>query len=81
LRVLDDDEKGTAEMNPDEHTGSDEDSDATISDNEDEASEDETQNREAETVTDAFKDARRLFPWQGRQKELAKELKRSIKKC
>lgn len=48
-------------MSPDEQTGSDEDSDATINDDGEETSEGYTYNREAEAVTDVFKDACRLF--------------------
>lgn len=81
LRVLEDSEHGTSEMSPDEQTESDEDSDATISSDGEEASEGETHRRELETAADVFKDARRLFLWQGRQKELARELKRSVQEC
>jgi superfamily II DNA helicase RecQ len=81
LRVLEDSEHGTAEMSPDEQTESDEDSDATISDDGEETSEGEMHSRELETAADVFKDARRLFPWQGRQKELARELKKSVQEC
>ncbi|KAL1582106.1 hypothetical protein WHR41_09218 [Cladosporium halotolerans] len=78
LRVLDDSENGTTETSANEQTESDEDSDATISDDGEGASEGGTYSQEAETVTDVFKDARRLFPWHGRQKELAKVLKKSV---
>jgi hypothetical protein len=81
LRVSQDSESGVAEINPGEHTESDEDGNATISDGGGESSEGETYDREAEAVTDVFKDAHRLFPWHGRQKELAKELKKSLQKC
>jgi superfamily II DNA or RNA helicase len=78
---LQDSESGIAEVNPDEQTKSDEDSDATISNDGKEASEGETYDREAEAVTDVFEDARRLFPWHGRQKELARKLKKSVQEC
>jgi hypothetical protein len=81
LRVLEDSEHSTAEISPDEQTESDEDSDATVSSDGEEASEGETHGRELETAADVFKDARRLFPWQGRQKELARELKKSVQEC
>jgi hypothetical protein len=67
--VLQDSESEATEIIPDEQTESDEDSNTTISDSGSESSEGETYNREAEAVTDVFKDARRLFPWHGRQKE------------
>lgn len=70
-----------AEVNPDEQTESDEDSNASISDGEVESIEGETYDRKAEAVTDVFKDARRLFPWHGRQKELARNLKKSVQEC
>lgn len=62
LRVLQDSKSSVAEVNPDEQTESDEDSNATISDSEVESIEGETYDREAEAVTDVFKDACRLFP-------------------
>jgi hypothetical protein len=62
LRVLEDSEHGIAEISPDEQTESDEDSDATISDDGEEISEGEIHSRELETAADVFKDARRLFP-------------------
>jgi hypothetical protein len=40
-----------------------------------------THNGGAEIITDVFKDARRLFPWQDRQKELVKNLQRAIQGC
>jgi hypothetical protein len=49
-------------MIPDEQTERDEDSNATIGDSKSESSEGETYDREAETITDVFKDTRRLFP-------------------
>jgi hypothetical protein len=61
LQVLQDSESEATEIIPDKQTESDEDSNATISDGESELSEGETYNREAEAVTDVFKDARRLF--------------------
>lgn len=81
LRVLEDSEHGTAEMSPDEQTESDGDSDATISSDGEAASEGETHRRELETAADVFKDARRLFLWHGRQKELARKLKKSVQEC
>lgn len=53
-------------MNPDEQTESDEDSNVTISNGEVKSIEGETYDREAEAVTDVFKDTRRLFPWHSR---------------
>jgi hypothetical protein len=50
LRVLEDSEHGTAEMSPDEQTESDEDSDATISNDREETSEGGTYSRELETT-------------------------------
>jgi hypothetical protein len=55
-------ENGTAEMDPDEQTESDEDSEDIISNDGGELMNDGTHNGGAETVTDVFKDARRLFP-------------------
>jgi hypothetical protein len=81
LRVLEDSEHGIAEISPDEQTESDKDSNTTISDDGEETSESEMHSRELETATDVFKDARRLFLWQGRQKELARELKKSVQEC
>jgi hypothetical protein len=81
LRVLQDSESKATEIIPDEQTESDEDSNATISDGGSESSEGETYNREAETVTDVFKDARRLFPWHGRQRDLARNLQKSVQEC
>jgi hypothetical protein len=62
LRVLESVENGTAEMDPDEQTESDEDSEDIISNDGGESMNDGTHNGGAETVTDVFKDARRLFP-------------------
>ena len=78
LRVLEDSENSTAKISANGQTEGDEDSDATISDNGEGLSESRTCNGEVETVTDVFKDARRLFPWHGKQKELAKVLKKSV---
>jgi hypothetical protein len=79
--VLQDSESGIAKVNSDEQTESDKDSNATISDGESESVEGETYDREVEAVTDVFKDARRLFPWHGRQKELARNLQKSVQEC
>jgi hypothetical protein len=62
LRVLESVENGIAEMDPDEQTESDEDSKDVISNDGGESMNDGTHNGGAETVTDVFKDARRLFP-------------------
>lgn len=65
LRVLENNENNAAETSPNDRTGNDVDSEATINDDEDdedEASDAESGNREAETVTDVFKDAWKLFP-------------------
>jgi hypothetical protein len=62
LRVLESVENGIAEMDPDEQTESDEDSEDIISDDGGESMNDGTHNGGAETVTDVFKDACRLFP-------------------
>jgi hypothetical protein len=62
LRVLESVENGTAKIDPDEQTESDEDSEDIISDDGGESMNDGTHNGGAETVTDVFKDARRLFP-------------------
>ena len=62
LRVLESVENGTAEMSPDEQMESDEESEDIISDDGDEAMNGGMHNRDAETVTDVYKDARRLFP-------------------
>jgi hypothetical protein len=78
---LHDSESKATKIIPDEQTESDEDSNATISGDRSESSEGETYNREAEAVTDVFKDARRLFPWHGRQKELARNLQKSVQEC
>jgi hypothetical protein len=60
--VLESVKNGIAEMDPDEQTESDEDSEDIISDDGGESMNDGTHNRRVETVTDVFKDARRLFP-------------------
>jgi hypothetical protein len=78
LRVLESVENGTAEMSPDEQTESDKDSEEIISEDGGEVTNGRTHDREAGTVTDVFKDARRLFPWQDKQKELAKKLQMAI---
>lgn len=57
-------ENSTAEISPDEQRESDEESEDIISDNGDEAMNGGMHNRDAETITDVYKDARRLFPWQ-----------------
>jgi hypothetical protein len=62
LRVLEDSEHSIAEMSPDEQTGSNKDSNATISDDGEEISEGEIHSRELETTANVFKDTRRLFP-------------------
>ena len=49
-------------MSPDEQTESDDDSEEIISKNGGEAIDSRAYNRGAETVTDVFKDARKLFP-------------------
>ena len=61
LRVLESVENDTAGMSPDEQTESDEDSEEAISDDGGEATNCRTHAREGGTVTDVFKDARRLF--------------------
>jgi hypothetical protein len=61
LRVLESVENSTAEMDPDEQTESDEDSEDIISDDRGESMNDGTYNGGAETITDVFKNARRLF--------------------
>jgi hypothetical protein len=81
LRVLESVENSTAEMDPDEQTESDEDSEDIISNDGGESMNSGTHNGGAETVTDVFKDARRLFPWQDKQKELAKKLQTAIQGC
>jgi hypothetical protein len=48
-------------MDPDEQTESDEDSEDIISDDRGESMNDGTYNGGAETITDVFKNARRLF--------------------
>lgn len=62
LRVLESVENGIAKIDPDEQTESDKDSEDIISDNGGESINSRTHNGGAETVTDVFKDARRLFP-------------------
>lgn len=71
LRVLEEVENGIAELSPDEQTKVDKDSEEAISDDGGEATHGRTHDREAATVTDVFEDARRLFPRQDTQKELA----------
>jgi hypothetical protein len=61
LRVLESVENGIAKMDLDEQTESDEDSEDIISDDGGESMNGGTHNGGAETVTDVFKDARRLF--------------------
>jgi hypothetical protein len=59
--VLESVENSIAEMDPDEQTESDEDSEDIISNNRGESMNNGMHNGGAETVTDVFKDARRLF--------------------
>jgi hypothetical protein len=61
LRVLESVENSTAEISPDEQTESDNDYEEIISKNGGEAIDGGAYNREAETVTNVFKDARKLF--------------------
>jgi hypothetical protein len=60
--VLESVENGTAKTSPDEQTESDDNSEEIISKNGGEAIDSGARNRGAETVTDVFKDARKLFP-------------------
>jgi hypothetical protein len=62
LRVLESVENSTVEMSPDEQTESDDDSEEIISKNGGEAMDHRVYNRGAETITNVFKDARKLFP-------------------
>jgi hypothetical protein len=60
--VLESVENSTAKTSPDEQTESDDDSEEIISKNGGEAIDSGARNRGAETVTDVFKDTRKLFP-------------------
>jgi hypothetical protein len=60
--VLESVENSTAKMSLDEQTESDNDSEEIISKNGGKAIDCGAHNRGAETVTDVFKDARKLFP-------------------
>jgi hypothetical protein len=59
--VLESVENGTAEISPDEQTESDDNSEEIISKNRGKAMDRRAYNQGAETVTDVFKDARKLF--------------------
>jgi hypothetical protein len=61
LRVLEDSKHSIAKMSLDKQTGSNKDSDATISNNGEEISKGEIYSRELETAADVFKDTYRLF--------------------
>jgi len=60
--VLESVENGTAKISPDEQRESDEESEDIISDNGDKVMNSGIHNRDAKTITDVYKDARRLFP-------------------
>jgi len=60
--VLESVENDTAKMSPDEQIESNEESKDIISNNKDEAMNSRMHNRDAETVTNVYKDACRLFP-------------------